>query len=196
MTATGEHERASATYRRLAQWMLWILLPLVVVMLLGGETVLMIFGPAFRQGSLWLGIVAIACATNAFIGLAETAIMVQRPGLNLLHSSITCVIGLAANLLLIPRFGVTGAAFGILIPYLVQGILRGNALRRVFHWPNPWRAVTPPILAAIAAFIPALVCRTLLEGIAAQITAVMLFLVTYGLGWTYYRLRFKSGLDE
>src|SRR5207253_1779696 len=113
--------------------------------------------------------------------------------LNLLHSSITCVIGVAANLLLIPRFGVTGAAFGILIPYVAQGILRWNALRLVFHWPNPWRAVTPPIVAAIAAFLPALICRTLLEGIVAQITSVALFLVTYGLGWTCYRRRFRSG---
>src|SRR4029453_4661428 len=32
MTATGDHEVAAATYARLAQWMLWILLPLVVVL--------------------------------------------------------------------------------------------------------------------------------------------------------------------
>ena len=28
MTATGDHDVAAATYARLAQWMLWILLPL------------------------------------------------------------------------------------------------------------------------------------------------------------------------
>ena len=192
MTATGEHERAAATYRRLAQWMLWILLPLVAVMLLAGETILMIFGPAFRQGSMWLGIVAIACATNAFIGLGETVIMVQRPRLNLIHSVITWVIGVAANLWLIPRFGVTGAAFGILIPYIVQGVLRSTALRFVFHWPNPWRAVTPPIVAAFVAFIPALICRTLLQGIAAQITAAAIFLAIFSAGWKYRHLPLKE----
>ena len=37
MTATGDHDIAAATYARLAQWMLWILLPLVAVMSLAGR---------------------------------------------------------------------------------------------------------------------------------------------------------------
>ena len=128
MTATGAHDRAAATYGQLAQWMLWILLPIVAVMTLAGVPILLIYGSAFGQGGVWLGIVAVACATNAFIGLGETVIMVQRPRLNLLHSSITCALAIGLNLWLIPRFGVTGAAFGILVPYLVQGILRYSAL--------------------------------------------------------------------
>src|SRR4029453_13148133 len=124
MTATGDHEIAAATYARLAQWMLWILLPLVAVLSLPGSTILLIYGPAFWQGGLWLGIVALASATNAFASLGETVIMVQRPRLNLLHSSITCAVAFAGLLWLIPRFGPLGAAVGILLPYIFQGILR------------------------------------------------------------------------
>ena len=58
---------------------------LVAVMVLAGSVILGIYGPAFRQGAMWLGIVALACATNAFVGLAETVIMVQKPRLNLLE---------------------------------------------------------------------------------------------------------------
>src|SRR6267154_6731418 len=129
MTATGDHERAAHTYARLAQWMLWILLPLVGALALSGGIILMIYGPAFHQGAAWLGIVGMACATTAFVSLGETVIMVQRPRLNLLNSSITCVVAVVANLWLIPRCGVTGAAFGILIPYVVQGVLRYFVLR-------------------------------------------------------------------
>src|SRR5437667_2833374 len=124
MTATGDHEIAAATYARLAQWMLWILLPLVAVMSLAGSTILLIYGPAFRQGGAWLGIVALASAINAFVYLGETVIMVQRPQLNLLHSLITCAVAFAGLLWLIPRFGAFGAAVGILLPYIVQGTLR------------------------------------------------------------------------
>src|SRR5438874_4385054 len=46
MTATGDHDVAAATYARLAQWMLWILLPLVAVMSLAGGTIRVIHGPA------------------------------------------------------------------------------------------------------------------------------------------------------
>src|SRR5437867_8506750 len=139
MTATGDHETAAATYARLAQWMLWILLALVAVMSVAGSTILLIYCPAFLQGGVWLGIVALASAINAFVALGETVIMVQRPDLNLLHSSITCTVAAAGLLFLIPRFGVMGAAFGILLPYLVQGILRFTRLRCMFNWNDSCR---------------------------------------------------------
>ena len=147
----------------------------------------MIYGPAFRQGAAWLGIVGIACATTAFVSLGETVIMVQRPRLNLLNSSITCVVAVGANLWLIPRFGVIGAAFGILIPYVVQGVLRYFVLRFVFEWPNPWRSIRPPVLTAIVAIIPALFCRLLLPGMAGELTAGLVFLAIFGAGWLRHR---------
>jgi O-antigen/teichoic acid export membrane protein len=186
MTATGDHKLAAATYARLAQWMLWILLPLVAVMMFAGSTILFIYGKAFQQGGAWLGIVAVACATNAFVALGETVIMVQRPRLNLFNSLATCVIAVAANLWLIPRFGITGAAFGILIPYVVQGILRYIALRFVFKWPNPWKTIAPPVVSALVAFVPALSCRLLVAGIAGQLLSALVFLVIFGIGWLYY----------
>src|SRR5919204_3510531 len=187
MTATGDQTRAAATYARLAQWMLWILLPLVAVMMLAGSAILLIFGPAFRQGSLWLGIVAAAFATNAFVALGETVIMVQRPRLNLLNSSITCAVAVAANLWLIPRFGVTGAAFGILLPYAVQGVLRYATLRLAFRWPNPWSEISPPIVWAIVGLFSAVPARLLVDGIAGQVISALLFLALFGVGWLRHR---------
>src|SRR5881394_439486 len=187
MTATGDQQRAAATYARLAEWMLWILLPLVAVMTLAGSVILLIYGSAFAQGEAWLGIVGIACATNAFVSLGETVIMVQRPHLNLLNSSVTCAIAFGANLWLIPRFGVTGAAFGILLPYVIQGILRYGVLRLVFRWRNPWSSIHPPILIAIIAIVPALMCRLFLDGIAGQVMAGLVFLAIFGVGWLRHR---------
>jgi stage V sporulation protein B len=192
MTATGDHEIAAATYARLAQWMLWILLPLVAVLSLAGGTILLIYGPAFRQGGTWLGIVALASAINAFVALGETVIMVQRPRLNLLHSSITCVVAIAGLLWLIPRFGVMGAAFGILLPYLVQGTLRYVTLRWVFHWKDSWSDIRPPLVAAAIAMLPAIVCRALLSGIIAQVTSAAVFLAIFGVQWWQHHVNRKN----
>jgi O-antigen/teichoic acid export membrane protein len=190
MTATSEHSLAAATYARLARWMLWILLPLVAVMALAGSAILLIYGPAFHQGGVWLGIVGAACATNAFVSLGETVIMVQRPRINLINSSITCAVAIAVNLLLIPRFGVTGAALGILVPYTIQGILRHTALRLVFRWRNPWRDISPPFFVAIIALVPALICRAFLQGIVGQLTSAGVFLGIFGAClWYYFRSR-------
>jgi O-antigen/teichoic acid export membrane protein len=119
--------------------------------------------------------------------LGETVIMVQRPHLNLLNSSVTCAAAFGANLWLIPRFGVTGAAFGILLPYVIQGILRYGVLRFVFRWRNPWSNISPPIVAAIIALVPALSCRLLLGGISGQLMAGVVFVAIFGMSWLHHR---------
>jgi len=192
MTATGDHEVAAATYARLAQWMLWILLPLVAVLSLAGGTILLIYGPAFQQGGAWLGIVALASATNAFVSLGETVIMVQRPHLNLLHSSITCAVAFAGLLWLIPRFGPLGAAVGILLPYIVQGILRYATLRWVFRWKDSWSDIRPPIVAAGIALGPALICRSFVSGIVGQVISAAVFLAIFGVQWWRHHIHRKD----
>jgi O-antigen/teichoic acid export membrane protein len=192
MTAQGEQEHAAAAFSRVAQWMLWILLPLLAVMALAGSLILSIYGPAFRQGAIWLDIVALACGTNCFVGLAETVIMVQRPRLNLLNSAITAVIAVVANFWLIRSLGVLGAAFGILLPYVLLGILRHRTLRLVFGWQRPWSNIAPPVTAAFIAALPAIVCRLLLHGVAGQITSAVVFLAVFGLEWRLHFRRRRS----
>jgi O-antigen/teichoic acid export membrane protein len=189
LTADGDQEHAAIAFSRVSQWMLWILLPLVAVMALAGSVILSIYGPVFQQGGMWLGIVALACATNAFVSLAETVIMVQKPRLNLLNSIITCLVALTVNLWLISRFGVTGAAFGILLPYVLQGVLRYRALRMVFRWQNPWGDISRPLLAAIIAGVPAIGCRLLIDGMTGQFISAVVFLLIYAGAWLHHRRR-------
>ncbi len=183
ITAKGDQHHAAATFARVAQWMLWILLPLFAVLALAGPLILSIYGAEFRQGWLWLDIVAVACGTNCFATLAETVIMVQRPGINLLLSVIAVVAGLLANLWLISSLGPLGAAFGILIPYLLLVTLRHRTLRFVFGWEKPLRNIAPPVIAALIAALPALVCRLFLQGILAEVISGLVFLAIFGLQW-------------
>lgn len=183
MTAEGAQQHAAVAFSRVAQWMLWMLFPPLAVMVLAGSTILSIYGEAFREGSTWLAIVAIACATNAFVGLAETVIMVQRPRLNLFNSAITCVVALAANFYLIGRFGATGAAFGILLPYVLLGILRYRTLGSAFQWKNPWANIKQPVIAALFASLPAAACRVTIHGTTGQLIAVTVFAGVYFLAW-------------
>jgi O-antigen/teichoic acid export membrane protein len=189
MTVHGEQKRAAAAFSQVAQWMLWILLPLLAVMAFAGGTILSIYGPGFRLGSTWLIIVAIACGTNAIVGLAETVIMVQKPSVNVLNSSITCVVAFIANLFLIRSFGVIGAAFGILLPYVLLGILRHRALRFVFGWRNPWANVGAPFIGALVALVPALICRAIIKGVAGEISSSVVFLGVYFMLWRRHRAR-------
>jgi O-antigen/teichoic acid export membrane protein len=192
LTIEGEQQHAAAAFSRVAQWMLWMLLPPLGAMILAGPFILGLYGSAFREGGVWLGIVGTACATNAFVGLAETVIMVQKPHHNLLNSSIAAAITLGADVWLIPRFGVTGAAFGILLPYVILGILRYRTLRSVFRWRNPWADVGWPLVAGIVALAPALVCRTLIGGLTGQVISASVFLLIFLAVWLRHRAVEKS----
>jgi O-antigen/teichoic acid export membrane protein len=194
MTVHGEQKRAAAAFSQVAQWMLWILLPLLAVLSFAGGTILSIYGPAFRQGSTWLIIVAIACGTNAVVGLAETVITVQKPRVNVMNSAITCVVAFIANLFLIRSFGVMGAAFGILLPYALLGVLRHRALRSVFGWRNPWANLGAPLIGALVALVPALVCRAIISGVAGEISSSVVFLGVYFIVWRRHRARTPQGV--
>jgi zinc transporter ZupT len=79
-----------------------------------------------------------------------------------------------------------GAAFGILLAYVVQGILRAGVLRFVFRWQNPWNSLRAPVFTAVVALIPALICRLFLDRMTGQITAGLVLLAVFGAGWMYH----------
>jgi peptidoglycan biosynthesis protein MviN/MurJ (putative lipid II flippase) len=119
--------------------------------------------------------------------------MVQKPRVNVLNSSITCVVAFIANLFLIGRFGAMGAAFGILLPYVLLGILRHRALRSVFGWRNPWANIGAPFIGALVALVPALVCRAIINGVIGEISSSAVFLSAYFIAWRRHRARNPSG---
>ena len=111
--------------------------------------------------------------------------MVQRPGLNLLNSSIACAISCLLSLAHSAIRG-NGRRREHLAPQIAQGILRSIALRVVFGWKTSWRNIRPPVTITAIGLIPALLCRSTLSGIIGQITAAGVFLAVFGSGWWYY----------
>ncbi|MFL6514550.1 MAG: oligosaccharide flippase family protein [Chthoniobacterales bacterium] len=193
MTSIGAHAEAAKTYSRLLQWMLWILLPATAVMILAGGTIMTVYGKGFETGAQWLAIVAIACAINAFVNLGETVIMVQRPGLNLINSIVTCIAGSTATFLFISQLGVLGAALGILTTYSIQGLFRTIILRVLFRWPSPWADVRPVVIVSLVGIVPAVVCRSLFPGIIGQLSAATICIAVFAAGWFYHQRSHPAG---
>jgi O-antigen/teichoic acid export membrane protein len=169
------------------RWVVSVQLPLVGLLLLSGGAILTIYGRAFRDGALWLGILAIAHGANSFVGLVETLLMVERPRLNLISAVVTLVVQVAAGLLLIPRWGATGAAVAIGVGLVVQGALRFRDVRSVFGWSWPWASLRRPVAIGTLAFAPALATRVALAGWPGiEIISGLVYLALYAAGW--YRI--------
>ncbi len=139
MTATGDHDVAAATYARLAQWMLWILLPLVAVMSLAGGTILLIYGPAFRQGGVLSWHRRFRQCHQCVCGIGRNC---NHGPTAAFESSAFCRsrarLRRAACFGSFPALARWARLVGILLPYIVQGILRYATLRWVFHWKDSW----------------------------------------------------------
>ena len=126
-----------------------------------GGAILSVFGTAFHRGGVWLAVAGGACALNAFVGLGETILLIQRPAWNVINTSIAFAAAVALNLVLIPAFGPLGAALGMLVPYVIQGALRGFEITRLLKWRWPWRALLRPWGATVAALPVPLMVRAL-----------------------------------
>ncbi|MEO6871219.1 MAG: oligosaccharide flippase family protein [Chthoniobacterales bacterium] len=181
--SSGELRAAEETYGYLARWMLAILLPALVILTLSGGALMTIFGAAFYRGGVWAAIIGTACAINAFVGLGETILMIERPGMNLINSTVAFLAAIGLNLILIPALGPLGAAIGMLVPYSLQGILRGAEISWLLKWRWPWRALLKPWLAALLPLPVALLARLFARGIIWEFAAAATYLVGYLLAW-------------
>jgi O-antigen/teichoic acid export membrane protein len=88
---------------------------------------------------LWLLPGAIGFA--ATLVLSNALVAVTRPGLSSIGPLVSLVIGIAADLVLIPRFGATGAASAACLAYVAGGIVSLIAYRR--HADFRWSELLP-----------------------------------------------------
>ncbi len=182
-SAVRDQAAMEKSFAQLGRWVLAAQLPLMGVLCVAGGIGLRIFGAGFEIGTMWVALLAVAHATNSFVGLAETVIMIQRPKLNLLNSGLTVVLQFSASLLLIPWLGATGAAFAMVLAYVTQGVLRYCELRILFDWHWPWRAFTRPAIAFAIAFGAALPLRLWIDGWRGELASGLVLLGVYVTAW-------------
>ena len=163
--------------------MLAILLPIVIVLALAGGLVMSLFGHGFDTGRSWLAVAAAACALNAFVGLGEIVLLIERPAWNVANTAAASITAVLLNLVLIPRWGALGAALGMLAPYALQGLLRGTELPRLLGWRWPWATLARPWALAIAALPPALLVRVLVDGRQGEAISGVVYALGYFVAW-------------
>ena len=180
-----ERDALRATVSGPGRWVLAAQLPIVGVLALSGGTVMSLYGPGFRSGALWLALLGVAHGTNAFAGLVETMLMMERPSLNLLNAGVTVAVQAIAGVLLIPTWGGTGAAFAMCLGFAIQGVLRFAEVKHVFGWTWPWQSLVRPLVAGALAIGPAAALRVLVTGRWVEPTSGLLSIALYVLAWMW-----------
>lgn len=182
--AIGDRQAAADSFVQIGRWVLGVQLLLVGVLWTCGGFLLSLLGPGFREGAIWAAVLAVAHATNTFVGLGETLIMVQRPALNTINSAITAVVQAIAGVVFIRLWGPLGAAFSTVVAYGTQGVLRFMELHTILGWRFSWSAFRTPCVAFLVAMVPGLGVRAWLGPLAGEFAGVVAFVAAYlGTWW-------------
>lgn len=126
----GEHEKLARFVGDTIRWTFWPSLALALMLLVAGRFILSLFGPGFSDGYPLLAVLMIGLLARSSIGPSERL-------LNMVGQQLTCAAvygtAFATNLVLcfvlIPRFGLIGAASATATAVLVETMLLYFAVR-------------------------------------------------------------------
>lgn len=129
----GDHAAMDRLARQGAFWMLVAAAPLILIAMLAPAFILSFFGPAFVEGSLVVRILALGQAINIIVG-SVGSLLVMSDNAHIMRNAIllTALLNLGGNLLLIPHYGLIGAAAVTAVSLaLLNAILFVSVYRRL-----------------------------------------------------------------
>jgi O-antigen/teichoic acid export membrane protein len=155
--ARGERERLDHLFKTITRWTVAGTIPILLLMLIEPGAILSVFGGArfAADGSSALRILVVGQAINVSVGAAGfVLIMAGRTGWDLIVYSLSAALDLALAFLLVPKFGIEGAAAAQAITIAASNWLRLVLVRRfvgIFPWDGAYaRLAIPSVLCAIA----------------------------------------------
>src|SRR3954454_7749463 len=114
----GETEKLDGLFKSITRWTVAGTIPLLLLMLLAPAAILRLFGGSdFTSGTTALRILVIGQAINVSVGAAGfVLIMAGRTGWDLTVYGVSALLDLVLSLILVPKFGINGAAAAQAIP--------------------------------------------------------------------------------
>ncbi len=121
--AAGDQARLAAFARDTLHWTFWPSLGLIVLLMIVGRPLLSLFGPSFGAGYILIPVLSVGILVRASIGPAETLlIMAGQQSISAWIYAATFFIAVSLNVLLIPRFGLVGAALATSLSLVAETI--------------------------------------------------------------------------
>jgi O-antigen/teichoic acid export membrane protein len=112
LLARREHARVEGVYQVGTWWIMTLCWPLYLTLAVFGPVVLRIFGPEFVAGSSALLVLSLGMLFSLATGnVTVMLLMGGKSSWNLLNAAGAVILNIGLNLLLVPRIGITGAAF-------------------------------------------------------------------------------------
>ncbi len=116
---------------RVVRWTFWASLAMSIGVLIVGRPLLWLFGPDFTEGFPILFVLIVGVLARASVGPAETLLsMAGQQGASALVYGLTFAGSVLLNLILVPIYGIWGAAFATTAAMVFESVLLALVVRR------------------------------------------------------------------
>jgi O-antigen/teichoic acid export membrane protein len=183
--AKGDIKQMGKIYQMANKWVVMVQLPVFLLMMLFPETLLSIFGESYTQGATVLMILAATDLLSMSTGMGNIIIdMTGYTKLKLINSALRLTVYIGLNLLLIPRWGMIGAAIAVLAGESFINLVRIIEVFYLYRIIPYNKSFIKPITAGVIALLSVLALGSYVPADAnlvyALINMIFLFLVYAG----------------
>ncbi len=173
--ARGDRSTLEVMLKRVTYWNVSLAIPVFAVLLLVPDALLRLFGAAYVAGGTALAVLAAGQLFSAATGpLGQVINMSGRPYLTLVNNAAVATLNVVGCLVLIPRYGMTGAACSTTASIVLVNIVKLVQVRVLFAI-NPFR---PETLRALLAGAVSMAVVAPLARLVAWPSALVEVLVT------------------
>ena len=177
----GEMDEVRRSYAAVTGWIVRLSLPAFAALLAFPGELLRLFGGAFTAGAAVTVILAIGQLVNAATGPCGTVLnMSGHVALNMADNVATLVLNVLLNLVLIPAYGIAGAAVAWAVSLAVVNVARVVQVRRLIGALPVSRGMGTGLLAGAVALGAGLGAGALLPaGPVALVAGLVVIVAAY-----------------
>jgi O-antigen/teichoic acid export membrane protein len=174
--AVDDRPGANVIYRATTAWLIVLTWPLYLLAVIYGPEILSIFGQSYRAGHMVMIILGLTMLVATACGQVDMVLITTgRSSWSLANGLTALVVNVGLDLLLIPRYGITGAAIGWAAAIIVTNLipLVQLAISKRLHPFGRGSFIAAGLAAASFAAIPLVARAALGAGAAASAGAVL-----------------------
>jgi len=179
-----EIQKLENLFKVATKWIFTISFPLFLYLVFYAESILRIWGKEYAIGSICLVILCVGQLINCSVGSVGYIItMIGRSKINLANIAAILLFNIIMNIILIPKYGIIGAAISVTASLVLINIIR---LMEVFiilkiH-PYRWDFVKPLFAGGVAilmVFVTKLFDLNFKNSLLSLVLGFLLFLFVY-----------------
>ncbi|MGD8627999.1 MAG: flippase [bacterium] len=178
----GNLDELENTFKTVSKWVLSLGYPVFLIIMLFAPSLLRVFGSDFVNAAATLRLLAVGQIVNAAVGPAGFMLsMTGRQKLNMVNSIGLAGLNIALNILLIPRYGIAGAALATTIALGLLNVARVLEVKVLYGFTPFRRDIYKPLLSGTIALVLFYLLRIHLgwEDVARTLVLCAAFLILY-----------------